>query len=309
MGTFTLTGSVIRRLFALNSFAIPDDRAVLFGLRGSLPLNEKEYDLTSSRQVETVMPDHRHPRCTIGVWLPQSDQFAAYPGSTLPYYKSVEKAISAEGEGCNQLVPSYLKFERGMHPRSNAKAQHEAFRQAMDFPVQRTGDDAVYELDDRWEVDSEMGDNIHCGESQGSHQPYFSSFGCQVLCGTAKRTKKPNSVDTGAWKAFREIAYGDGQQQLFRYALLTGRQAQAAAIEPAGSMSRMVRYGSTGTLVGKVQDALASSGYGTATQRGNFGRGTLFAVRRFQKDRGLPPDAVVGPDTGALLQFTDWPRS
>lgn len=307
MGTFNLTGAVLRRLFDLNSFAIPSDRAVLFGLRGCLPLNEKEYGLHASRQLETAVPDHRYPRCVIGIWLPQTDQVAAYPGSTVPYYESVAAAIPADGEGCNQLVPSYLKLERGMHPRNPNKSQHEAFRQAMDFPVQRSGDDSVYELDDRWEVDSEMGDNMHCGESQGSHQAYFSSLGCQVLCGTAKRTKKPHTSDTGAWKAFRNTAYGDGAQKMFRYALLTGRQAQAAAVEPPGTLAKMVRYGSTGPLVGDVQDALSSAGYGTATQRGHFGRGTLLAVRRFQKDKGLPADAVVGPDTGSLLDLTDWP--
>lgn len=308
MGTFSITPAVLRRLYDLNCFEVPKDRAALFGIRGCLPLNEKEYSALGTRQLETIAIDYSHPRCTLGVWLPAENAIAAYPGSTVPHSTSIPKGVGKQGIGCNQLVPSFARFERGLHPRKQAKPQHSAFLQAMDFAVQRTSDDTVYEVDDIWNVDSDMGDNLHCGDSQGSHQPYYSSFGCQVVCGTVKRTKRPASHDSGAWPKFRDLAYGDGTQKLFTYALFSGRLAHAAAAEPDGSLSKMVRYGSTGPTVTVVQNALRAAGYGTFTQLGRFTKGTFVAVRRFQKDKGLPPDGVVGPDTGALLDIADWPK-
>lgn len=308
MGTFSITAAVLHRLCDLNCFGVPNDRAVLFGIRGCLPLNEKEYGALGARQLETIAVNYSHPRCTLGVWLPGEQVVAAFPGSTVPHQTSIPKGVGKEGMGCNQLVPSLVRFERGLHPRKKDKAQHPAFLQAMDFAVQRTADDTIYEIDDIWHVDSAMGDNFHCADSQGSHQPYYSSFGCQVVCGTAKRTRRPASQDSGAWPKLRDLAYGDGTQKSFTYALFSGRVAHAAAAEPAGSLSKMMRYGSTGSTVAMVQDALRAAGYATFTQMGRFTKGTFTAVRRFQKDKGLPPDGVVGPDTAALLGIANWPK-
>lgn len=309
MGSFALTPDVLGRLYDLNCFETPQDRAALYGIRGCLPVNEKEYAPLGARQLDTVQTDHLYPRCTLGVWLISENLTAAFPGSTVPHSSAIVVGIGHEGSGCNQLVPSMVRFERGSHPRNAKKPQHPAFLQAMDFAVQRTGDDCVYELDDNWDVDSDMGDNLHCGESQGSHQPYFSSYGCQVLCGTAKRTGKPASYDSGAWPHFRDLAYGPDTQQVFTYALFSGRLAHAAATEAGGTLSKMIRYGSTGDLVATVQEKLKTQGYGSFTALGRFTKGTFNAVRRFQGDHGLPPDGVVGLDTGSLLNIHDWPKA
>jgi hypothetical protein len=306
MSQFALTGAVIRRLFVLNSFDVPADKVVLFGLRGCLPVNEKDYSLSSARQVDTIQVDYRHPRCTIGLWRPTDDSIAVFAGSTVPYHVNVESARRRGGAGTNQVVPSYLLYTRGMHPGKVEKPQHEAFRQGMDFPIQRTGDDTIYEVTDQWQVGSDMGDNLHCGHSQGSHQPYYSSLGCQVVCGTAKRTHKPNTVDFRAWKAFRDLAFGSGQQK-YRYALLTDAKPRPRPPSPSRrSRRRSIRF-DRGPRRNRA---------GCARLGGLCDRDSARAVRPRHASRRapipggsrVPPDAVVGIDTADLLGIANWPR-
>lgn len=69
----------------------------------------------------------------------------------------------------------------------------------------------------------------------------------------------------------------------------------------AATPSEDVRRGSQGSAVRWVQDALVRLGYMTAAQvatgPGVFGPQTDAAVRRFQRDRGLVADGIVGPYT------------
>ena len=57
---------------------------------------------------------------------------------------------------------------------------------------------------------------------------------------------------------------------------------------------RLVTVGDSGEPVRDIQGRLDSLGYPHEPDpRGEFGDGTAAAVRRFQTDRGLDPDAVV----------------
>ncbi len=65
---------------------------------------------------------------------------------------------------------------------------------------------------------------------------------------------------------------------------------------------RLVTVGDSGEPVRDVQGRLDALGYPhDPDPRGEFGDGTSAAVRRFQTDRGLDPDAVVGPRTWQTL--------
>lgn len=61
-----------------------------------------------------------------------------------------------------------------------------------------------------------------------------------------------------------------------------------------------LRYGDRGTLVQYLQLALKRAGY-TMGMDGVFGAGTRAAVVRFQQERGLTPDGIVGNQTWAAL--------
>lgn len=62
----------------------------------------------------------------------------------------------------------------------------------------------------------------------------------------------------------------------------------------------LVRYGSHGSAVKELQQALNKHGYKLSTD-GDFGPKTLAAVKSYQSKHGLAADGVVGPKTWASL--------
>lgn len=65
---------------------------------------------------------------------------------------------------------------------------------------------------------------------------------------------------------------------------------------------RLYRLGDEGPAVRDIQDRLEALGFGSGDDaRAQFGAGTEKAVVAFQRDRGLDPDGVVGPDTWRSL--------
>jgi peptidoglycan hydrolase-like protein with peptidoglycan-binding domain len=59
----------------------------------------------------------------------------------------------------------------------------------------------------------------------------------------------------------------------------------------------VVRRGSTGLAVRRVQKRLTLAGYDTGGVDGIFGAGTEAGVKALQRDSGLTRDGVVGPQT------------
>lgn len=66
--------------------------------------------------------------------------------------------------------------------------------------------------------------------------------------------------------------------------------------------NRNMRYGDSGADVAEVQKMLKKLGYYHGKKDGNFGRYTEQAVKRFQADKGLQADGIVGPRTIYELQ-------
>ena len=62
-----------------------------------------------------------------------------------------------------------------------------------------------------------------------------------------------------------------------------------------------IKYGEKSYGVQILQANLAELGYYTKSVDGIFGDGTLAAVKRFQSDRGLSADGIVGTKTAAKL--------
>ena len=65
--------------------------------------------------------------------------------------------------------------------------------------------------------------------------------------------------------------------------------------------SAVYKYGSTGSMVSFIQEALTELGYYGAQITGHYGGKTEDAVRNFQRDNGLSGDGVVGSKTMAAL--------
>ncbi|NJL62011.1 MAG: peptidoglycan-binding protein [Methylacidiphilales bacterium] len=62
----------------------------------------------------------------------------------------------------------------------------------------------------------------------------------------------------------------------------------------------VLQIGSTGTNVERLQGDLSRLGY-EITVNGNFDTLTENAVKKFQQDRNITVDGIVGPETGRQL--------
>ncbi|MDY7023226.1 MAG: peptidoglycan-binding protein [Cyanobacteriota bacterium] len=102
------------------------------------------------------------------------------------------------------------------------------------------------------------------------------------------------------WKQFSSLAY----PYLLSLAILT-----TAVALPQPAIAQVFREGDRGTQVSSIQQRLQSFGYFNANVTGYYGPITRDAVIRFQQDRGISVDGVVGPNTlGALgLSFNPDP--
>lgn len=63
----------------------------------------------------------------------------------------------------------------------------------------------------------------------------------------------------------------------------------------------MLRVGTRGSDVTRLQEKLAAAGFNPGGVDGIFGQRTLAAVRSFQRARGLGVDGIVGPNTSERL--------
>src|SRR5262245_57610302 len=67
---------------------------------------------------------------------------------------------------------------------------------------------------------------------------------------------------------------------------------------------KTLQKGDKGADVKKLQNRLKELGFDPGTPDGDFGAGTVAALRAFQASEGLLPDAVAGKQTIEALGFT-----
>jgi len=98
----------------------------------------------------------------------------------------------------------------------------------------------------------------------------------------------------------------NGEQPVFAGGLPPGLappEPPAAGLEhPPLRITRVLRQGSRGPEVVKLQKRLAEWGYAPGPRDGNFGRDTEAAVFDFQEDQGLEADGIAGPITLRALE-------
>jgi len=228
---FTIGHKDLDRLFRASEFALPAESALLFGLRGALPTNAFDPELRDERSLELALVDNAHPRCTIGVWDTKTKTVAVFPGSTVPFITSIQQGLPKKGQGTNQVMESYVTYVPGKHPGNKGPdSQYPAFIQSGDFPHRRTADDLDFDQDDAVFV-AFPGDNLHAAFSESPGQKFFSSFGCQVVCGFPKR--KAGNIQRSLGAGLYIYIYAI---EVFRTGLLKLTPARALSVPAAPAL-------------------------------------------------------------------------
>ena len=313
MVDLVISHDILKLLAERASFAVPADGMVFFGFRGLLPFDVGGTGFAQSHDVRLVNFDHQRMRCTLGQWRPADGKLALFPGSTVPNLKAIQTAKGNNGIGANMLMLGRYAYDRGVH-KPGKPTGHRGFRQGMFFPVWRSADDFDYDLVDRLDLSGTVPDvypwdNFHCAYSDNI-EGNFSSNGCQVVAGRPTMPANGNLPESGPWKRFVENAYGASanNQTRFPYLLFAGAELGKLATSPGAPVTRLVRFGSHGDWVVKVQEALRSHGFPFLPVDGGFGRDTLEALMAFQNASFGPgqADGVVGPNTATALGV-EWP--
>ena len=301
---FTIKSEHLYKLFEINNFPVSEHELVFFGLRGCLPVNEDDNTFQQAVTLSLGDIDYKYLRCTLIQWNVNDDTIAAFPASTVPHEKHVTSSLHNEGKGTNRLMTGkYKDYRKGYH-KAGSPTGHEAFRQDNKLPIRRSADDLDYDEEDRVEFVRPF-DNIHASWCPGVNHPRYASAGCQVIMGYPKCERRGESSEhTGPWKIFHDNAYSIAQKS-FDYILLNGRDARKVAIQPDASFTPRLRYGSQGSLVGKIQKALAAKNYYEGNIDNDFGSRTLFAVLDFQTNEfgSDGDDGIVGPMTAQSLNI------
>lgn len=311
--SFTLTAADLEHLARANAF--PAEEAgptpVLFGLRGAGIVRG---DGAGEILLVDQRPDHRSPRCVIGVWDRARGKVSVFQGSTVPEAAAVESYKRTRRAG-NLLPTGFYRYIVGAHATArrdgtlNSRPGCFLLRkpdgEKREVVVRRSVDDLGYERADLHER-SAPGDNIHPTFSSGT--AVFSSFGCQTVVGTADS----GGNHKGPWAEFRRAA---GQLDVngdpgkgFVYMLLTGAEARiaseqrrAGAVAAPASLRRLrrLRFGSKSPAVTELQKRLSLSNPDQV-----FGPGTAEALHGFQ--RGLSSggsDGIWTPSADASLRW------
>ncbi|MDB5519928.1 MAG: Peptidoglycan-binding domain 1 protein [Tardiphaga sp.] len=145
-----ISDELLREMFALCSFIIPDDEIVFVALRGVQPLQFGGSDFKSAHDAMAVPLDYQHMRCTIAQWDTGKGKLALFVGSSVPHLSAIASHLPRNGNGVNRLVSGCFGDVPGLPGHSYFKGNHGvdrhlAFRNESKLPIWRTADDTDYE--------------------------------------------------------------------------------------------------------------------------------------------------------------------
>ncbi len=292
---FDLTPKIIKLLAKLNSFDI-DGKYLLFGLRGCVikddeyinklsglknnrvvsklgsgrwkddfKANDSDIDqlFVSKIKVTHILPDHKNLNCVIGVCDLQQNKILLLRASTVPTENFVKKACQKQMK-VNLLPTGYYKYIKGNHSSGNTIIPN-VLRENGRVNVLRTVGNAVFTNLDIWDLNTNPADNIHASRKDVTTS--FSSAGCNVVLGSAKRTGN-TVVHKKDWAILKHVLDKKVlNSSATKYMLLTGMEAYILSIilsEPLSPEKKLkainslkrIRIGSEGSHIKQVQKKL-----------------------------------------------------
>jgi Putative peptidoglycan binding domain len=304
MAQFTFSADHLKKSLEINCFSFSSTGMILFGIRGAILKSSTANNFQFSHSIEKVDVDYLSPKCIIGIWKPNEKLIALFSASTVPHLDYIRAHFEHRAKA-NAMMPGYYSFfEKGFHNPADIRRAHEALRLATNIAFRRSTNDLKFENNDDVEVGN-PNDNMHASYSSNLNTKY-SSAGCQVIVGQPKcEFRGITSENTGEWKAFHDIIYGNSLQTKFDYCLLRGIDAEFMAINATTPLKIRLRFGSEGDFVKNLQTKLTERGFFKTNIDGGFGKNTLRAVLDFQtKTFGISEaDGVVGKNTAAALSL------
>ena len=305
---FTLKAGDLELLAKLNGFPVEEagDTPILFGLRGCrISKGASSGDGAWREEVilSDIRPNHRDTLCVFGVWRSKDKSIGVFSGSTVPNVTAVTSWYNTRNAG-NLLPTGLYRYIVGPH---NGKPGCFLLRKTLDekrvVVVRRSENNLMYDLPDIFDVCG-PGDNLHPAFNSTEH--YFSSYGCQVVSGSADA----NGHHSGPWAKFRQMAGLKDATGVpgtpYLYMLLTGREAYLASDLRRKELAtdtlslrplQRLRFGSKNTLVGDLQVKL-----GLQQSEPDFG--PMTAKLLHERQRRLTPqasDGIYSPELDARL--------
>jgi hypothetical protein len=305
---FALEAGTLETLCRLARFR-PRGPKILFGLRGCGLADAAEAGARRDTvRLAEARPDHRVPRCVLGLWDRVAGQVTVWPGSTVPNAHYMHRQAAAPDRRiANMLAPGMHPYVVGPHAPDGRPVEEGAFQldRTVEVPVWRSLDAAGYDLACRFDICAPE-DNLHAAGWPGDGIE-FSSAGCQTLPGR----HLPPADPTGDYAAFRQAAGLSPTPDLtetglaFDYLLVAGRHLRLVAEQGAAPGLARLLPGSSGHEVRLLQDALVGQGriadWGFTA--GVFNGFTAKAVYDWQASRGRIADGVLRPEEAELLGF------
>ncbi|MGI0483984.1 peptidoglycan-binding domain-containing protein [Pantanalinema rosaneae CENA516] len=114
----------------------------------------------------------------------------------------------------------------------------------------------------------------------------------------------PRLVVDGIFGSVTEVTVKEIQERFFLVVDgIVGSKTWAALMTRRNAELPILRVGSQGDLVRRVQDRLSIHGYALGAIDAAFGAKTEAAVKRFQVDHYLRADGVIGQETWMELSY------
>lgn len=286
-------------LIKANEFS-PLDGKLVFALRGASLGGVAKRENSAFVTITDQRPDHRVPRCVIGVYDRAAKTLSAYQASTVPNaayvfrcYQMAKAGTPIAGLTGNILPTGCYTYTVGPHHPGTSREIPTVLRLSQTVSgasavvVLRSINDVIYDRFDRF-VTATPADNIHPAQMA----PSFSSAGCLTIPGFYA-----NGRHTGSWADFRAaLGLGPGSNGTqYSVMLLTGLDAALAAQirGGVGNMAQIsrLRHGSTGPKVAALQRAL----HLPVEARAQIGPSTRQALVALQVAKLDYADGIYGP--------------
>lgn len=133
------------------------------------------------------------------------------------------------------------------------------------------------------------------GISRGSYPVWTAHYAGAHIC-SPRTCAYPGFRDTADGTQFTDKALGRSLDE----SEITDRWLGRAP-NPNAYPGTPIKYGDRGTVVEHIQQRLVSAHHWSIAVDGVFGGHTLGAIQVFQRNHGLTPDGVVGPQTWSKL--------